>query len=144
MNGRIVFFVWIFLLVFSCTSDQDPPAGDSDCERVAEVSERRWRGAGLEGYVIEDAVIRGDCLQITLAASGCDGGSWRIALVDSGAIAESLPPQRSIRIDFFNPEACLAYFRQSYTFDLRPLRTSSPSVFLRLDGWEGNLLYEYR
>ncbi len=144
MKDGIVIFSWIFFLVFSCSSDQDPPDGDSDCEDVAVVSENRWRGASMEGYVIEDAVIEGDCLLITLAASGCNGESWRAALLDSGAIAESLPPQRSIRIDFINPEACLAFFRRTYSFDLRPLRTSSPSVFLRLDGWEGDLLYEHR
>ena len=142
---KFLFFIFplLSLMLVGCGSDEDPVPGDSLCGAVARVDEARWRDANLEGYVIEAAEIRGDCLEVTLAGSGCDGENWRVALIDAAAIAESLPPQRSIRIDFDNPEACLAYFRRSYSFDLKPLRTSSPSVFLHLDGWEGSLLYEY-
>ncbi|SFR34215.1 hypothetical protein SAMN04490243_0796 [Robiginitalea myxolifaciens] len=142
---RPILFLSLFLvcILFSCdTSDDDPPRS-SQCGILAEVNENRWRSANTDGYVIESVMLEGDCLEITLAASGCDGESWEARLFDAAAIAESLPPQRDVRIDFSNPELCDAFLQRTFVFDLSRLRVSSNSVFLNLDGWEDQILYEY-
>lgn len=142
---RPILLLSLFLICILCscdTSDDDPPRS-SKCGILAEVNESRWRSANTDGYMIESVMLDGDCLEITIGASGCDGESWEVRLFDAAAIAESLPPQRSIRIDFSNQELCQAFFQRTFVFDLTPLRVSSNSVFLNLDGWEDQILYEY-
>lgn len=125
------------------TSDDDPPRS-SQCGVLAEVDESRWRSANTERYFIEAVTLEGDCLEITLGSSGCNGETWEARLFDAAAIAESLPVQRSIRVDFSNEELCNAAISRSFTFDVTPLRANGEdTVLFNLDGWEELIRYEY-
>lgn len=63
----------------------------------------------------------GRCLNITISASGCGPDAWTAALYTDGAVAESLPPQGQVSVQFSNNnELCQAVFTKTFTFDLQP------------------------
>lgn len=89
-------------------------------------------------------IIDGNCLFIEFSASGCDGDSWEFELIDSGAVAESLPEQRFLKFELTNNEACLAVFERSTSFDLIPLQVEgSNEILLNIDGLNEPVVYSY-
>ena len=68
---------------------------------------------------ISNMSIIDNCLSITIGYSGCDNGH-AIDLVSSGDVAESLPVQIGVGLKDNNPELCLAFFTETYQFDLTP------------------------
>jgi hypothetical protein len=124
---------------------EDDVITDFECDYATIVSESEYNDANSEGLTFLEANIEGDCLSFKIGASGCDGGSWRFQLIDSGAVAESLPEQRYLKLDFDNNEACLAYFERTVSFDLKPLQIDSgiDKVILHVDGWEQPFTYSY-
>lgn len=112
------------------------------CKTVI-IDENIYENVNAHPFFWVNASIDDDCLDIEISAAGCDGSTWQAALIDSGAIAESLPEQRYLKFRFINEELCTAQFTQIFHFDLVPLRTSNDEVLLNLDGWEEALLYSY-
>ncbi len=94
-------------------------------------------------FFISDAKITGDSLQIKFGASCCSGNSWIIKLVGSQEVLYSDPPQRSIRLSLKNDELCMMACGKTVIFDLKPFRVSGGEIILNLNGWSGQLLYNY-
>ncbi|NRA91407.1 MAG: hypothetical protein HRU26_01765 [Psychroserpens sp.] len=79
-----------------------------------------------------------------MSASGCDGDTWSLILVDSGNVAESFPPQRFLKLIFSNEEECLAAITQSRIFNLANLRVEGTNeVVLNIEGIPEPLNYMY-
>ncbi len=87
--------------------------------------------------------IEDDCLLINFGASGCDGNSWELKLIDSGAIMESYPEQRNLKFFLKNEEACLAYFTKEISFDISDLQIDSDKIYLNILNNDSQLLYDY-
>ncbi len=97
-----------------------------------------------EGYAINEVVIENDCITLGISGSGCDSDNWVMTLIDSGNVAESLPPQRYLKLDLTNNEVCLAFFTKYEEFDLSPLRVDGLNeVLLNIEGFSEPLLYTY-
>jgi len=95
-------------------------------------------------YNLISAEIEGNCLTINISASGCDGNSWSMVLVDSGAVAESSPEQRFLKFVFTNEEVCLAVFSQERSFDLSALQVSgSNEIILNIEDFPEPFTYAY-
>lgn len=73
------------------------PAGTA-CGKEATINAALYQNATTYEFAIPNTSVSGDCLTVTIAASSCDGRTWEADLLDAGAIAKSLPPQRSLRI----------------------------------------------
>ncbi|MEM6830822.1 MAG: hypothetical protein AAF551_09925 [Bacteroidota bacterium] len=101
--------------------------------------------AGSTGfYTIVSASVSGDCLEITYSSSGCDGSSWVTEVVDSEQVAESIPPQRRVKLLLENKELCQAVFTKSVYVDLSPIRVSAANeITLSVEGFEGPISYRY-
>jgi len=98
--------------------------------------------AHANGFV--SVTIEGDCLTMVVSGSGCDGLNWMGTLVDSGAVAESLPPQRTLKFVLDNPEACLAIVQREFKFDICDLKVDGEvSVLLNIDNHSEAILYEF-
>ncbi|GAB1857326.1 hypothetical protein MHTCC0001_21620 [Flavobacteriaceae bacterium MHTCC 0001] len=79
-----------------------------------------------------------------VGASGCDGSTWTFKLVDSGSVAESLPVQRLLKLEFKNQEDCSAVFKRRLSFNLEPLQIKgNNTIILNLDGWDNTVTYSY-
>ncbi len=93
---------------------------------------------------IVDVSINGDILTITVTDSGCDGSAWNVNLIDSSTVAESLPPQRSLKVQLSNPELCLAIVTREFEFNLSELQIdSSNELSLIIDNWDTPITYTY-
>lgn len=83
-------------------------------------------------------------MQISFGASGCDGKSWQIELLDSGGVADALPQVRYIKLALVNNELCAAAIGRTISFDLHPLRISGVNkIRFVLADYDKSMIYEY-
>lgn len=118
--------------------------GDIVCDEITIVSESLFANLDSADFTFINAEIINNCLIIDIGASGCDSNTWDFQLIDSGAIAESLPEQRYLKFQLINEEVCLAYFQRTTSFDLMPLQIEgSNEILLNIEGMASSLTYEY-
>lgn len=97
-----------------------------------------------DSFSIENAEIIDDCLSLRIGASGCDGSSWHFDLVDSGAVVESFPEQRFLKLQLINNEACLAVIGRTVSFNLSSLQIEgSHEIILQIEGFGASIAYNY-
>jgi|GEM_PF-6025744 len=133
----------ILLVLCACQSDDEmsrdlkdlAPCGDDVVINKAQFDNAL--SATILAVSLED-----DCLTINYGASGCDASSIVATLIDAGDIAESLPPQRFMKLGI-ETGACLAYFEKEITINIRDLQVETSSVILHLDGHDTEILYTY-
>ena len=139
---NILGIVVIGLLIFSC-SDTDVIDQDN-CDAQVIISSEDYTNASNTGLTINSLEIEDDCLKVNYSASGCDGDSWELELIDSEAVLESFPVQRNLNFSFTNNEACLAFFTKEKTFDISNLQVQdSNSIRLNIENFNNSILYEY-
>lgn len=133
-----------FSLLFFISCDlQDGPEGTGLLEKCSSsviVNEAIYGALLASNYDIIDTSISGDCLTVTIGASGCDGSSWIVNLVASEKIALSNPPMQNMKLSLNNSELCDAYLKRSFMFDLSPLKQSEEFILV-LSGWDSQILY---
>ena len=126
----------------SCTQHADEPICFL-CDESVIISKTAFDQAPDDPLTILDLSLDGDCLRITFGASGCDGESWEVQLIDSGDVGESYPPRRWLRLSLDNPELCEAYLTRELSFDIQSLQVGEGSVYLHVEGYEEPLLYDF-
>ncbi len=120
------------------------PSESTQCDEEAQIDSEAYDKGSKDFIKIIDASLEGDCLTISYSASGCSGDSWEVNLYDSGAVAESEPEQRYLRLSMKNPELCLAVFIKERSFNISDLQIENNGVLLlNLQDYEGVLRYEY-
>lgn len=132
------------LLLMNTQCDDDDDFRESSCGQQVVIDPDFFESAVSDEYQLVNFDLEEDCLTIELSASGCDGETWSMVLVDSGTIAESSPEQRYLKFVFSNDEACLAVFSQSRTFNLTNIRVDgSNEIVLNIEGLPEPLIYMY-
>jgi len=112
------------------------------CDQSVIISAEEYENAPRDPFSITELTITGDCLNIKFAASGCDGSTWIVRLIDSGSVAESYPCQRTLRLALDNNEACSAVPGKEVSFNIKDLQIIDDNkVILHVSGKE--ILYEY-
>jgi hypothetical protein len=137
---RILLVSCFFLI--SCKSD-DNQFSQSICDFATIIDNEKYNKTITDNYNIIETSISDDCLNITLASSGCDGNTWEVELIDAGRVAETLIEQRDLKISLRNAEICLAIVEKTYSFDLKLIRTNNNKVLINLEKWNEQILYEY-
>lgn len=140
MKNIVLFLLPVIFFLSGCEKED---LMSSDCDQKAVLNETQFKNAPADPVSIMEAEIIGDCLRIKFAASGCNGDTWKIQLIGSENLYESLPLQRDIRLSLENKEVCLAYFTKEMTFDLKALRSSGDKIQLNIANSELSVLYEY-
>jgi len=142
-----IFTIVTALLVLCC--DADDSTGTTadltvtpECGSLVIVDKEQYDTS--EAHIPGEVAIQGNCISITLGASGCDGSSWNATLIDSEAIAESSTLQRYLKVVLENNEDCTAVIQRTFEFDLQPIQlTGEQEILLNISGWEGLLSYSY-
>ena len=133
----------------SISVDDVPPAVPRAGAIVFSEAPARW---GQDPFVVNDAAIAGDTLELSLSyAGGC--ARHVVTLVVSELFLESDPVQIPVSLAHdANGDPCEAWLTQEYEFDLTPIRNryrqaygDGPGrVVLLLDGAPGGtLLYVF-
>ena len=132
-------FLITFLAFFACSDTEETDL--NLCNNCVVVNKTVYNNTNTTNYSITNVVLNGDLLTIKISASGCSGNTWKATLIDSGAIAESFPIQRFIKIAFENNEDCLAVVGQDFTFNIKELKENQPTITLNLEGWNAQINY---
>lgn len=134
----LLFIIGFLLAISSCKETDVEPNGIRDV--IIDLQE--YRNAPNDPLVINSLKIEGDNLIIDFSASGCDGKTWVVKLIDSGMIAESYPVQRTLRLSLENKEACDAFIGKEISFNIKSLQIQGyDRVSLNVSG--KNILYVY-
>ena len=142
LNHLVLFAM--FLLNFQCLEDDGNTVSLANCATSAIIDNNTFQTGATGSYTINSVDVIGDCMSISISASGCNGMSWTMQLIDSGDVQESNPPQRSIKLFLDNNEACLAQISKAQTFDLSTLRVDgADEIILNLDGYNDPITYSY-
>lgn len=139
---KCILYLSISIVCFqllSCSEDDNLPLVDS----FVLIDSDAYSSTLSDNYTIRSVKIDGDFLTIKFSASGCSGESWKVKLIDSGAVAESLPPQRYLVLSLENYELCEALITKELTFNIAALRVDGKGVWLNFKNFEEGILYEY-
>lgn len=143
---RITSFVLLllspFLIATGCKTERIEP--NPDCPDRVLISAERYNNSPADELIVMRAAIQGDCLYLEFSASGCDGSTWELRLIDASTIMESYPIQRSIRLSLNNNEDCDAVISREIAFDITPLQLAEyDKIYLNLANSGQQLLYMY-
>nr|WP_321409264.1 hypothetical protein [uncultured Carboxylicivirga sp.] len=138
---HIFTLIAIFTAFQACCNDEN--ITKSNCDQAVVISSDEFNNAPDDILNINNISIQDDCLLINFSSSGCDGSSWIVKLIDSEAIAESFPPQRTLRLSLKNDELCDAYFSKEISFDIHSLQVEGNSIILNFKDFDQPILYEY-
>lgn len=131
----------VFLSLSSCSVDEADSSFSVSCGNPVIENENAYTTIVTSGYTIEAVVIQGNCLTVTVMASGCDGSTWDASLIASEDQPQTTPPQRSVKLDLTNNEACLAVVQRNFTFDIGPIRPQGSELWgLNLEGWNQQII----
>ncbi len=141
---RIIIACFCFTLLLMNTQCDDDDVVSIPCDQTVVVDNGFYETAESNMYEVGNIVFNDNCLSIEISASGCDGNSWSMVLVDSGNVAESSPEQRYLKFVLTNQEVCLAFISQERSFDLTPLQIDgSNEIILNIEGFPESLTYNY-
>ncbi|MEE9439514.1 MAG: hypothetical protein V3V14_10980 [Saprospiraceae bacterium] len=80
-----------------------------------------FNSSDTDQVTIQNIEIIEDCMTIEYSASGCDGESWEVKLINSDSYIYTYPPSTSLKLVLKNEEFCKAYLqkKQALTFQLK-------------------------
>ena len=131
-------------LNMQCEGDDPAPFPESNCVNLTLIDSFSYENATTSPYTVTDVAINEDCLIITITATGCDGNTWDMQLLDSGSVEESNPPQRYVKFFLVNNEACLAEISRTTSFDLSTLQIESENeIIINIDQYSDPITYIY-
>jgi hypothetical protein len=143
-------FIYSLLILFSCTEAENAPQlqsdlSDPDCDAPIQIiTQDEFNDLADPEFSIEVVSINQDCLSISISDSGCSPDNWDINLLTTDAVMESNPPQKNLKVEVLNNEACLAIFQKTKVFDLTPIQNNGDSeIILNIEGWLNPVNYEY-
>jgi hypothetical protein len=133
------------LLIMNTQCDEDDDGNPSQfCDELVIIDNNQYQNIESDFYSLVNVTTNSNCLEVTISASGCSGESWEMILVDSGDIAESMPPQRYLKFASVNNEACLAVFSRTVSFDLTALEIQGNNeITLNIEDFPEPLSYNY-
>lgn len=149
MSKNILFkLLIIIMLVFvGCKGDDSnccPNPNPTNCNKFSLVNEAKYNQVSTSNYGIDNVVLNGDCLEITLSSSGCNPDNWDMNLIFFEDVMESNPIQRNAKVELINNEACLAVFKKTVSFDLTTIQMIGQNkVLINIQGWNTSILYQY-
>ncbi len=115
----------------------------SDAQEVY-INNRAFDQVSSADFNISAISIVGNTLTVEYSASGCDGNTWELRLIDRETIAESLPPQRTMKFVLYNPELCQTVITAEKSFDISSLQVDNgKSVLLNIEGFDEIIEYLY-
>lgn len=139
---QILTFISLVLMFYSC-SENNTISNDGYSNFQVIVDEDLYANAPADSLEILDVTIVNDSLKITFSSGGCDGSSWDVKLIDSGAILESFPVQRNLRLSLKNEELCKAIVFKEMAFDISKLQVEGSKIQLNITNSNNSILYEY-
>ena len=144
MKKMLPFLFFVILLTSSCSND-DCTNNSISCGTTAIlVANQTLDAVETNNYEILNVVLSGNCLEITISASGCNSENWSMNLFSNTTFFDSFPLQRYAKIEVITNDACLDVLKKTLTFDLQPYQIEGQdSVIIMIEGWNTPINYQY-
>lgn len=141
----------IAITICACSKEDTPnrpadattPPLQSACDATTIINADLYQNTTSGQVNIHSLKIEDNCLKINYSASGCDGNSWEIKLIDAAEILESYPPQRNLKLSIKNEELCDAVITKETSFDISNLKLDENKVVLNITDFDQGILFEY-
>ncbi len=114
-------------------------SGGDKCDKKVIVSKELFDNSKTD--VIENAVINGDCLDITFSLLSTQDRIDDVDLIDSGAILESFPIQRNLKFTIKENFTKPTVVKATTSFDISFLVNPGETVILNLENFETPIRY---
>lgn len=121
--------------MFSC-SDDDDGASVSECDFNSIVDGSLFEVPSPNAYVISNAEINEDCIEITIQSGGCSGDSWEVDLISNYPISNGFTNNAVLSLKLVDLELCEAYISKTYSFDLSEIHDESMNTIFSVEGWD--------
>ena len=139
---KLITFTLSILIFWCCSKDNENPK-PVGCGFEVAIDAQEYANAPSDQLTVNGLEINNNCLKVNFSSGGCSGETWALKLIDSGAILESSPPQRNLRLSLKNEELCKAYITKELTFDISNLQVDGNIVQLNLTNSDLSILYKY-
>ncbi|MGC4040541.1 MAG: hypothetical protein QM710_07110 [Flavobacterium sp.] len=138
-----VFTLTIISLFIGCSDSNSSNTGN--CNKQAQViSSTAFGQVSTTNYTITNVALNEDCLDVTVSSSGCDSNNWNMNLFSTGEFTSTTIPQKEIKVELVNEEACLAVFQKTVSFNLIPYQLEGQNeITLKIAGWATPISYAY-
>lgn len=131
-----------FTLLFFCSAvsffsgcSNNDNTSESCNDQATLIADQPFNEIGTENYTLTDVTLSGNCLSVTISASGCSSNSWEMNLFGN---------QQQLKLELINPELCAAVFQKTVSYSLIPLQAEGQNkVTLTLEGWNEDIIYNY-
>lgn len=137
----LLYTLLIFTTIALSGCEDDENIFQTECDAVTLIDSDIFKNSTSVSFELINARLEQDCMWIEIRGPGCDGSTAVMKLVDSGAIKESNPVQRDLRLMLNVNEDCLGLFIKEMSFDLTPLRTDDSEILLNLEGEQYSYTY---
>ncbi|MDG4714635.1 hypothetical protein [Winogradskyella marincola] len=143
-SKMIMALVCVALFLNMQCDDEGMSLPESNCASFAAIDSYTYGNSATSSYTINNVSINEDCLAIEVSATGCDGNTWGMQLVDSDVVSESNPPERFVKFFLINTEDCLAVVDRARSFDLTPLQVEGVNeIIINVDEYSEPITYTY-
>ncbi len=144
MKKILAFLFFVSLLASSCSDDDNANNAVSCGTDGILVANQTLDAIETNNYQIQNVVLSGNCLEVTISSSGCNAENWTMNLFSNTTFFDTFPLQRFAKIEVITNEACLAVLQKTKTFDLQPFQIEGQdSVTIMIEGWNTPLNYQY-
>lgn len=140
---RILFIALLGMMTVSCSKFTKINTTAKNCDVQTIISSELYSSAPADQLDVNSIEIIGDCLKINFSASGCNGESWELKLIDSEVVMKSNPPQRNLRLSLKDTEECEAYITKTVFYDISNLQLDGGKVKLNLTNSDKSVWYTY-
>lgn len=131
----VAFFV---LAILSCEKQNH----DSSICHGNDVIDGSRTDYGTDPYTIKSAKIIGDCIEIVITESGCNGDTWTAQMISVGELHVGTTVHFGIA--FSDKEACRAVVEKAFYFNLKKLRKEDVRQrTIKLMNWNKELTYRW-
>ncbi|MBD0836297.1 hypothetical protein ICJ84_12700 [Aestuariibaculum suncheonense] len=138
-------FTSVVIVILSCSKDDKDD--DSICDIISKSIPRDdFNVIETATYEIGEVELNGDCLSVSLWASGCSSEQFDINLygVNDYQTQSFYPLQRDLKVEVLNGGLCEALIKITKTFDLTPLQIETQNETpLNIEGWDEQIIYTY-
>jgi len=143
MRFTITLLTIATVIIISCNNDDDNPRNILDNSSIIRVDDDLFLNAPNNALEITSATITDNNLNLTIDYGGGCGDVY-YDLVAETTYLETNPIQKNIRLAFYEEDFCEAIVELELSFNLTPIQLSSTdTILINLDGWEGQIEYNY-
>lgn len=136
---KLFSLMFLAFVISGCSSNQEVL---SENNKII-IDQTQFLHSKSSEFTIKKVELTNDLLKIEYSGGGFDGKTWKVNLIASEYIAESLPPIANLKFILLEEENAEKLISKTAVFDIKNLKLffSNEKLLLNIKDWEKKLLY---